>query len=146
MRTLTRSRLLKQRRFLAFLVIPAAAGFAVWLAAASGPPLVRGTLRIEAGVPNPLPPSPDWAAGVRLTFTPSQDGRTEEAVTDSLGRFSLRLPPGQYKVSASGPGVFAQPQNDFTFKHGVEIGAGPDGIITVSAGGPNVFPIVIVGP
>jgi hypothetical protein len=83
---------------------------------------------------------------VNLTFVSISDGSKREVVTDSLGRFSLRLRPAEYKVSASGPSVLAQPQNDFTFKNGVEVPPQPDGVIPVTAGGANQFPLVIVFP
>lgn len=116
------------------------------------PPLVRGTLRFEGGIQVPGPQKPNWQAGVQLTFVSKRDTSKSEAVTDALGRFSLRLKPGQYKVVIEGPGAKAfdndrpmQPQNDFTFVNGVEIKPQPGGIITVTAGGPNRFPLVVVG-
>ena len=116
------------------------------------PPQVRGTLRFEGGVPI-LPLRPDWQAGVQLTFVSRRDGSRNQVVTDAAGRFSLRLRPGEYQVVIAGPGARAfgpggpiQPQNDFTFVNGVEIQPQPGGIITVTAGGSNRFPLVIVAP
>jgi hypothetical protein len=64
----------------------------------------------------------------------------------------LRLQPARYKVLIEGPGAKAfdnerpmQPQNDYRFVNGIEIKPEPNGFVTVTTSGPNIFPFVIVG-
>ena len=57
------------------------------------------------------------------------------AVTDAVGRFSLRLRPGRYQVVIAGPGAKA-------FRNGNPIQPQPN-VIVVAGGRANQFPLVI---
>src|SRR5438045_2408404 len=124
------------RRFVAVALILVAVGF-VGRVIGNSPPLVRGTLRFEGGIQGPGPPRPHWEAEVQLTFVPKQAGTPKVVITDALGRFSLRIRPGQYKAVIEGPGAKAfengkpmQPQA-YVMVNGVPIQAPPTNTITV---------------
>jgi hypothetical protein len=78
--------------------------------AAAATPAGGGTLagqtQISYGCPGPVaeggPSCNPWRtfAGARFTVSPSALGPARTVVSDSLGRFSVRLAPGSYTVAA----------------------------------------------
>jgi len=110
--------------------------------AGTKPLLVRGTLSFSGGIVARGSPEargiPHWEPGVELTFISAQNpGSNPTAVTDAVGRFSLRLRPGRYRVVIAGPGAKA-------FRNGSPIQPQPN-VIVVAAGRANQFPLAIEG-
>jgi hypothetical protein len=97
-------------------------------------PLVSGTLSFSGGISR----GPIAETHVQLTFVPAAKSTEQSHVlTDSRGRFSIRLHPGRYKIVIAGPGAMA-------FSNGGPMQPQPNSIV-VSSSGPNVFPLFIEG-